>query len=382
MTTDAPIVIEEVVGKQRLNDWPDVPQAVYTNDPNWVAPLRLSEQERISPKHNPFFKFGEAAFFIAYKDGTPVGRISAQVNRLHLKEHDDATGHFGFFECIDDAQVARQLVAAAENWLSQRGLKRMLGPMSLTINQEVGLLVDGFESPPAFMMPHATPAMGRHLESAGLRKAMDVLCYRMSPKNTPPVFERLAGLITESDQIRIRELDKSRFKEEVRLTLDIFNDGWSDNWGFVPFQEAEVEYLAKEMRPIIRGKFGRIVEISGKPAAMMIVLPDLNHIIAPFGGRLLPFNWMKLASAIYNDMWKTARILLLGIRKQYRHTQLAPAILSLLASDFMALGRSYNLDWVEFSWILETNRPMISLAEAAAGPPCKRYRVYEKDIPV
>jgi len=374
------VVIEDMIGAERLNDWLSVPHTVFANDPYWVAPLRLSEKERVSPRHNPFFKFGDATFFIAYRNGTPVGRISAQVNRLHLEQHGDSTGHFGFFDCIDDPLIAQALVAAASSWLRARGLKKIRGPMSLTINQEIGVLVDGFHAPPAFMMPHATSTMGKLLETAGLNKAMDVLCYRMSPKDPPPIVERLANLARASDQVSTRHFNMRRFNDEVRVALDVFNDAWSENWGFVPFDAAEIEHLAKEMRPIMRGKFGRIVEINGEPAAMMVVLPDLNNEIATFNGRLLPMNWLKLATAIYMDKWKTARILLLGIRKKYRRSHLAPAILSMLVSDYLVLGREYDLDWVEFSWILETNEPMVKLAETAAGPACKRYRVYEGDI--
>ena len=378
MTMGEDVVVREVLGSRDVAAWLRVPHAIHAGDPHWVAPLDVSERQRISRTHNPFFKFGDAAFFLAFQGGQPVGRISAQVNHAHLAQHDDATGNFGFFTCCDDQAVADALVGTAAGWLRSRGMMRMVGPMSLSINEEPGALVDGFDTPPAFMMGHASRAAGRLLSDAGLSKAVDLFAYRMSPLVTPREIQRLARLAQQSERVFVRPFDMKHFGRDVRLVLDIFNDGWRENWGFVPFQDAEVEHLIREMRPIMRGKFGRIVEIDGRPAAMMVVLPDLNNVVAPFDGKLFPINWARLAHAVWRDRWRTARILLLGVRQEYRHTVLAPAILSMLASEYMELGRAYDLEWVEFSWILETNEPMRKLAELVAGPPCKTYRVYEK----
>ncbi len=206
---------------------------------------------------------------------------------------------------------------------------------------------------------------------------MDLLAYRMRPTNSPPGLERLARLALQSGRVKIRHFNMSTYADEVRLIFDIFNDGWSDNWGFVAFSKAEIDAMITQTRPIMRSKFGRIVEIDGVPSAMMVALPDLNRVLAPFKGRLLPLNWAKLVYAIWSDRWKTARIPLLGLRKTLRRTPLALAVLSLLVSEFLQLGRDYDLDWVEFSWILETNEPMVKLAELAAGSPSKVFRIYE-----
>lgn len=363
------------------DDWFSVPERLYGKDPNFVCPLRLSEQERISSKHNPFFSEGEAEFFIAYRDGVPAGRMSAQVNRVHLAHHRDATGHFGFFDCADDAAVAEVLTARALEWLSSRGMSRVRGPFNLTINQDSGLLVDGFTSPPAILTSHAGPWTGRLLEHCGFNKAMDLFAYRMRPQDPPRELSRLGNLARQNSRVRVRNVDMSRFKEEARLIFDIFNDAWSDNWGFIPVRENDVDAIVRDMRPIMRGKFGFVAEIDGVPAAMLIVLPDLNRTIAPFNGRLLPFNWARLGAAIYQDRWKTARIPLLGIRKAFRNSAMGAAVLSLLISDALALGRTYDLDWVEFSWVLETNRAMVNLGTLAAGPPSKVFRVYEAAVP-
>lgn len=375
-----PVTVRRLGDGASLADWLRVPHVVFAGDPCWVPPLHLAEKHRISPRHNPLFAAGEAAFFVAYRGGAPVGRISAQVDERHLRHHRDATGHFGFFDCVDDADVARALAATAEGWLRDRGLRRMVGPFNLSINEDIGLLVDGFESPPAILTSHAPRWADGLLKASGLVKEVDVLGYRMSLARQTPGLVRLAALAQRSGRVRIRTVDLSRYRDEFELVFDIFNDAWSDNWGFVPVGPAEVDAIARDTRPIIRAKFGRIAEIDGVPAAMMVVLPDINRVIAPFGGRLLPFNWIRLAHAVWADRWKTARIPLLGIRKSHRQTPIAAGVLSLLISDFVELGRSYDLDWIEFSWVLETNTQMVKLAELAAGPAVKRYRVYGKPL--
>lgn len=361
-------------------DWLSVPGRLYHADPNYIEPLRLSERERISARHNPFFSDGEAEFFIAYMNGSPVGRMSAQINRVHLAQHADATGQFGFFDCADDTAVAEALVDRASQWLSSRGIRRVCGPFNLTINQDSGLLVDGFSSPPAILTSHAGPWTGGLLEHCGFTKAIDLFAYRMRPQASPRELTRLANFARQSGRIRVRNIDMSRFAAEARLIFDIFNDAWSDNWGFVPVRQNDIDAIVRDMRPIMRKKFGFIAEIDGVPAAMLIVLPDVNRTIAPFNGRLLPFNWARLAQAVLSDKWKTARIPLLGIRKCHRNSPLGAGILSLLISDALELARSYDLEWVEFSWVLETNRAMVNLGTLSAGAPAKVFRVYEKHL--
>lgn len=380
MTAASDIVIREITSRDGIGDWLQVPHRVFDGDPHWVPPLHLQETQRIDPRQSPFFSFGEAAFFVATRNGTPVGRISAQLNRRALAAQGDDTGHFGFFDCIDDPAVAAALTARAEAFLAAKGMRRVLGPFNLTINEDTGLLVAGFDSPPAILSSHARSWSGGLLEACGYRKAMDLLAYRMRPQSPPATLSRLAGLAHRSGRVRVRPFDMRRYKDEIALLFDIFNDAWSDNWGFVPVSDAEISALIRETRPIMRAKFGRIAEIDGVPAAMIVALPDLNGVIKPFGGKLLPFNWTRLVYAVLADRWRTARIPLLGIRKAHRTSPLSAAVLSLLVSEMLQLGRGYDLDWVEFSWVLETNRQMVALAELAAGPASKTYRVYEKAL--
>ena len=380
MGNTSDISVSEITSARGIEDWLAVPKLVFANDPCWVPPLRMAERERISPRHSAFFAAGEAAFFVAYRDHRPVGRISAQINKRHVEHYGQRTGHFGFFDCVDDIDAAQALVEAADAWLRKRSMAKMVGPFNLTINEDAGLLIEGFDTPPAVLTSHAPPWAGALLEHCGMAKVVDLLAYRIRPADAPPELDRLAKLAKRSGRVRIRSLDMKRYADEVALIFDIFNDAWRDNWGFVPVSDAEVATLARDTRAIMRSKFGRIVEIDGEPAAMMVVLPDLNRVIAPFDGRLLPFNWARMAYAIWADKWKTARIPLLGIRTRHRATPLATLVLSLLVSEFVELGRAYDLDWIEFSWVLETNAPMVKLGQLTAGPPVKRYRVYERKI--
>jgi hypothetical protein len=375
-----PITVKLMQDRRTRHDWLALPAAIFADDPNWVEPLRLLERRRVSQKHNPFFTFGEAEFFIAYRGARPVGRISAQINRRHLERYRDATGHFGFFDCHDDPEAAAVLVNAAAQWLRARGMTRMVGPLSLSINDEPGLLVSGFDTPPANQTPHSRPWYGPLLERSGLSKEVDLFAYRMKPADAPPIIHRLAGLAARSGNITVRPLDMSNFGAEMAILIDIFNDAWGDNWGFVPFSRAEIDAIVSETRYVLRGKYGRFLFVDGEPAGVIVCLPDLNNVISRTGGRLLPLNWLRLGMAFWREQWRTARIPLLGLRKGYRSSPLSAAMLALLVEEFIEEARHYPHQWVEFSWILESNKPMVALAELAAGAPAKTYRVYTKSL--
>ena len=380
VSSPADIVIREITSSNGIRDWVAAPYAVFEGDPNWVPPLRLQERERIDASHNPFFKFGEAAFFVAFRDGRPMGRISAQINRRHLEHYKDATGHFGFFNAIDDGTIASALVEAAGGLVARSRHETCDRPVQSLHQRGHGPSHLGLRYPSGHPFKPCAAMGGSAARGLRLSQGRRPLRVPHAALQSSPAA-RAAG--QPRAQVRPREcayFDMSRYAEDVALIFDIFNDAWRDNWGFVPVSEAEIAALARETRPFMKGKFGRIAEIDGVPAAMIVALPDLNDVIAGFHGRLLPFNWARLLYAIIRDQWRTARIPLLGIRKAHRGTPLSAAVLSLLVADILELGRDYDLDWVEFSWILETNRPMVALAELAAGPPCKTYRLYERDL--
>jgi hypothetical protein len=374
------LTIVTVGDQESVKDWLALPHVVFAGDPAWVPPLEFQERRRISPAHAPFFTFGEVKLFLAYRGIEPVGRISAQINRRHLEHHPDHCGHFGFFDCMNDPEAAHALVDTAADWLRAHGMLRMVGPMNFSLNEECGCLVSGFHTSPAILMTHAQPWTGRLLESAGLAKEIDLYAYRAAPETLPKRIYEIAELARRSREISIRPFDMKRYEDEVRALIDIFNDAWSENWGFVPFSAAEIDALLAEMRPLFRGEYGRFVLFNGQPVGVMLGLPNINEAIASFRGRLLPLNWLKLLWALRRERIRTVRVPLLGIRKAYQSTPTGGLLLALIIAEFIAQVQCYNLDWVEFSWVLETNRPMVTLVELAAGPPVKTYRIYGKNL--
>jgi hypothetical protein len=381
MNNSSPLRVSQIAIPKQAAAWLAVPFAVYAGDPNWVPQLNLLEKQRISPKHAPFFTFAEAAFFIATRGGTPVGRITAQVNRRHLETHHDNTGHFGFFDCANDPEAAHALVGAAAAWLKERHLTRMVGPLSFSINEECGCLVAGFDSPPAMLMPPGKPWMGGLLEQTGLTKEIDLFAYRTRPKELPPRIAQLADRAARFGSVKLRHFDMRRYRAEIDLLIDIYNDAWSDAWGFVPFSAAEIDALARELRPFFRNEYGRFLMIDGQEVGIGVGMPDINGIIAPFGGHLLPFNWARLLWTMKRETWRTARIPFLGIRRAWRTTPRGSALVVLLVRDLVLQASArYPLDWAEYSWVRETDTRMVSLGEAIAGPPAKTYRIYAKEI--
>jgi len=366
---------------RQAREWLAVPYAVYAGDPNFIPQLNLLEKQRIDPRKAPFFTFGEAAFLVAYRGTTPVGRISAQVNRRHLEFHRDDTGHFGFFDCANDPDAARSLLEGAENWLMQQGLSRMMGPFSFSINEECGCLVAGFDSPPAMLMPHGAPFVGKFLEENGFSKIIDLFAYRTKPDRLPPRIAHLAERAARFGDVALRYFDMRRYRAEVELLIDIYNDAWSDSWGFVPFSTAEIDSLAHELKPFFRNEYGRFLMIERKEVGFAVGLPDLNGIIARFHGRLLPLNWLRLIWTMKRETWRTGRIPFLGVRRAWRTTPRGSALVVLLVKDLVEQASTrYHMDWAEYSWVRETDSRMVSLGEAIAGPPAKTYRIYAKMI--
>ena len=363
-----------------VKDWLAVPFAVFSGDPAWVPPLNFIERRRLSRSHAPFFTFGNAELFLAYRANRLVGRISAQINHRHIEVHGDRCGHFGFFDCVDDPEAAQALVDAAATWLRTRGLSSMVGPMNFSLNEECGCLVAGFNTSPAMLMTHARPWTGPLLERAGLSKLIDLHAYRLVPNQLPRSIYAVADQARHRSGVSVRPFDMRRYAEEVHTLVDIFNDAWKHNWGFIPFSPAEIDALLAEMRPLIRGEYGRFVLFNDEPVGVMVGLPNINEAIASFAGQLLPFNWLKLLWLLKRERIRTARVPLLGIRRAYQSTPIGGELLALLIAEFIQQMHAYDLDWVEFSWVLETNKPMVTLAERAAGPPVKTYRIYSKPV--
>ena len=373
--------IEAVSGPAALRPFLELPQALYRDDPNWVPPLLLERWMHLDPRKNPFFQTAEVAYWLARRAGRPVGRISAQVNRAHLERYGDATGNFGFLEAEDDPEVFAALTATAEAWLRARGMKRVTGPFTLSINDESGLLVAGFETPPYLMMNHAPPYYAQRLEALGYRKAKDLIAYHCAADfPLPRAAEALLAKAGRDESLRVRPIDRSNFRREIAIVVDIFNDAWSENWGFLPFSEAEVEYMAENLKPILAAGGVAIAEVAGEPAAMAVTLPNVNEAIRDLGGRLLPFGWLKLLWRLKVRTPKGVRMPLMGVRRRYHGTPLGGVLGLMVIEQVRNFHRARGVTEGELSWILEDNEPTRHLIESLGGRAYKTYRIYEKAL--
>jgi hypothetical protein len=377
------IDIRPVAGAADRRAFIDLPWTLYASDPNWIPPLKSEVAGLIGgEKSNPWFEHAEAAFWLAWRDGRPVGRISAQVDRLVLQYMGAGTGQWGMFECIDDAGVAAALLRTAEGWLSAHGMTRSLGPFSLSIWDEPGLLVDGFEFAPTVMMGHHLPYYTGLVEAAGYAGIKDLYTYELPiAAGFPAAVGRIVAAAEKSSRIRMRNVDKSRFDAEAALILDILNDAWSDNWGFVPLTPAEVAYVGKKLKPIVFEDLIRICEVDGEAVAFMITLPDVNELTRDLDGRLLPFGWAKLLWRLRAPKVRRMRVPLMGVRKSLQGGRLASFMAFLMIEHIRrASVANYGAVAGEIGWILDDNGPMQSIADVIESKITRTYRVYEKRL--
>jgi len=373
-----PLRISAMEGRQALRHYIHLPWSLYRDDPAWIPPL-LVERRQLLSRGNPFFDHALYHAWLIYRGGTPVGRISAQIDRLHLERYQDATGFFGLLEAEDDPEVFRALLHTAETWLRSQGMRRILGPFNLSINQECGLLVEGFDTPPMVMMGHARPYYAGRLEEQGYEKAKDLLAYRNSADFTlPPGMESF--LTRAAKRVQVRCLRRDRFPEELRILQDIFEDAWSENWGFIPFTAREFQHVGQMLRLLVPDDLVQIAEVDGEPAAMIVAFPNVNEAIHDLNGRLFPFGWLKLLWRLKVRHPSTLRVALMGVRKRYQNSRVgaALALLVIVAAREPAVKR--GIRQVELSWILEENTGMRNITESLGGTVYKRYRIYGKEL--
>ncbi len=373
------IEIVPVEGRALLNRFIRLPGRLHRDDPNYVAPLHLERLDALTAK-NPFFSHAAVQFWLARRDGRDVGRISAQVDRQALALHPDAPGLFGMIAAEDDPEVFQALVETAAAWLRARGMRRMQGPFNLNINEETGLLVDGFDTPPMLLMGHDLPYVGRRLEALGFAKAKDVLAYLYDVTVDLPASARRLLARPLPAEVSVRRLDLKRYHEEVRTITAIFNDAWADNWGFVPLSEAETDHLAKSLKPLLDPRLVSIVSLRGEPVGFLVCLPNLNEAIRDLGGRLLPFGWAKLLWRLKVKGLKTARVPLMGIRRAAQQGMIGKLLPFLLMDAVRRDAAGMGFERVELSWILEDNWPMRHINESLGGVAYKTYRVYERAL--
>jgi hypothetical protein len=373
--------VAPVEGRSDLDRFIRLPARLYDGSKGFVAPLVLERRDALRQDKNPYFRHGKAQYWLAWRDGQAVGRISAQIDELYLERHGNTAGHFGLLDAEDDPAIVRALVSTAEQWLAARGMRRLLGPFSLSINEECGLLVDGFEATPMMMMGFSPPYVAEHLSALGFRKAVDVLAFdRPVADPLPPAVQRLTARLTDSNRVIVRPLDMSRYDDELKTVIDIFNDAWSENWGFIPFTEAEMHHAASSMKPLIRPDFVWLGEMDGEAACMIVCLPNLNEAIAGLNGDILPFGWAKLLWRLKVAGLKTARVLLMGVRKRHHRSAVGTVLLYAMLDRLQKSLQRARFERVEMSWVLESNLPMRRVIEEIGGRAYKTYRIYEKEI--
>lgn len=360
-----------------------LPYALYKDDPNWVAPLLLERRFHFDKTHNPFFQHAKAAFWLAYRDGVPVGRITAQIDALHLARYNDATGHFGFIEGIDDPLVFEALLGAAESWLRSEGMRRCVGPVSFSMWDEPGLLVEGFDRPPCVLMGHALPYYQNHIVTQGYTQTQDLLAYDhdMSPP-LAQTMERIVARGQEKHHFKFRtiRMDRKSFKSEVVLLLNILNDAWSDNWGFVEVTDAEVDEMVMMFKMVLRPESVVIAEYQGEAAGFALTLPDINEAIRDLDGRLFPFGFVKLLWRLKFSGITSVRMPLMGVRRKWQNSPIG-AVLALSIIRQMRLSHiARGVVRGEQSWILDSNERMKHMITLIGGTVYKRYRIYEKAL--
>jgi GNAT superfamily N-acetyltransferase len=375
------LAVVPVAGRRLLDRFIALPTALYRGAPGFEAPLMLERREALSPAKNPFYAHAEVQLWVALRGGRPVGRISAQVDRLWLERYQDATGHFGFLDAVDDAAVFHALTRTAEAWLAARGMRRALGPLSLSTNEESGLLVDGFASRPMLLMPYHPPYAGPRLAAEGYAPAKDLIAYDYDVIDAPPFrAPKVVQRAMAGGGFTLRTLDPRRYQDDINAALAIYRDAWSENWGYVPPTQAETEHTVRSMKPLVRPDMVILAESGGEPVGMIVCVPNLAEAAAGLDGRLVPLGWARLLWRLKVRGLRTSRVLLFGVLQRLQGTALGSAIALALLQRLRDNGRRAGFTHAELSWILEDNVPMRRIIEGIGGVAYKRLRVYEKAI--
>jgi len=363
-----------------VKDFLDVVDPIYRGDRAYVRPLDLDLKDRLNPKKNPFFEHAEGAVFTAYRDGRCVGRVTAQIDREHLAHHHDETGFWGFLDTVEDDAVVKELLSRAEGWLRARGMKRARGPLSLAINEEVGCLVDGFEHPPFILMPHHRPYQGGLIEKAGYSKEKDFFAWRYDVGEPNRRTRKAHAEVVAMPEVRSRTANMKNLAADVVMMIDIFNDAWADNWGFVPITHSEVKKMVQDFKLFLRPEITRLTFIDGEPAAVAVALPNLNELIADMHGKLLPFGLPKLLYRLKIRGARSGRLLILGIKRKYRHVRKYAGLSAYLYAEMNDAGGRIGMTWGELGWTLEDNGPVNVAIRALGAKKYKTYRVYSKSL--
>ncbi len=369
-----PVRTIEAKGKH-LKTFLRLPWRIYDGDGNWVPPL-LAMVRPFFDGRSPFLRHGRITPLLAFRDGRPVGRIAAIVNRRHNEVHDDRTGFFGFFECEDDDDAAKALLEAAAGHLKAAGCDTMLGPVSPSTNDECAMLVDGFDSPPTFMMPYNPRYYPRLMEAAGLEKAKDVLSFIMyDTAQLPPKLFRVAEMARKRSDLEIRGVRMNRLREELVRIKTVYNEAWEKNWGFVPMTDEEIDHMAKDLKAILEPELVLMAEHEGEPAGFSLAVPDVYQaLIHVRGGRLFPFGFVRFL--LHKKDIKRVRVMAMGVREKFR----VRGVDAVFYLETFERGRRLGYTEGEMGWVLEDNRVMCQTIEAVGGTVYKRYRFYARAL--
>ncbi len=383
---DGDIVIEPVANKRGRAAFVDLGRRFAAQVPHSVPQLRSEQLELIDPDKNPFFGHADAQLFIASRGGRPVGRISAHIDKLALTIPPEqgmgpGTGMFGYFDA-EDAAIAKVLLDAAEAWLKAKGMTQVLGPISMSIWEEPGLLVRGQDHSPMIMMGHHPEQYQDYIAEQGYEPAKRLHTYDLDiTKPFPPLVQRIVKSGERNPRINMRQVDLENYQSEIEIILEILNDAWSDNWGFVPLTEREVEYTGKKLRQLVHPELNRIAELDGEPVAFMLTLPDVNDLFAQTGGRLFPFGWARSLMWLKKPTGAGMRVPLMGVRKRLHNSRLASQLAFMMISDIRsyAVGK-FASKRAEIGWILEDNQGMVAIADTIGSEINREYVIYRKSL--
>ena len=384
--SDTHIVIEPVEGKKGRAAFVDLGRQFAAREPHHVPQLRAEQLELVDPGKNPFFGHATVQLFIAKRRDRPVGRISAHIDHLALELPEDqgmgpGTGMFGYFDAEDEA-VAHALLDSAEEWLRAQGMTRAIGPISLSIWEEPGLLVNGQDHAPMIMMGHRPAHYQGWIERYGFTETKRLMTYDLDiTTEFPKIIQRIVSSGERNERITIRPIDMKRWDEEIRTVLHILNDAWSQNWGFVPFTEAEISHASKKMKPIIKPQLNMIAELDGRPVAFMMVLPDMNEVLKKVDGKLLPFGWFHVLRWLRKPKGAGMRVPLMGVLKEFQSSRLASQLAFMMIETIRRKAvADYGSTRGEIGWILDDNKGMIAIADAIDSAVNREYVIYEKPL--
>ena len=370
------VEIKAVTTRREKKQFLELPWKLYKDNPHWIPPLRMNQKELVGFKHHPFYDNNERQAFLATRDGEPCGRILGIINREHNRRYKENRGFFGFYESVDDAEVSNGLFDAVMQWLDQYSIRQLRGPVNPSLNYECGLLVEGFDSSPSFMMTYNHSYYEQLIRDYGFEKAQDLYAFWGHVEMLETLDEKLeviAAAAAERFNVKMRRINPKRFKQEVRAFLDIYNQSLVNTWGFTPLSEREMEHMSKGLRQLIAPELTTMAEVDGRPVAVAFGLLDYNPRIKKINGRLFPFGFLKLLGN--RKGIKNARILSTNVIPEYQRWGLGVTVLSRLRQDVLDWG----LEEVEFSWVLETNQLSYKTLERGGAKLTKTYRLFDLD---